>query len=361
MKLISTTLFLFALFFLQALAGHKEYYDILGIAPSASQNDIKKAYRKLSTQYHPDRNPTQDAHDKFTKIANAYEVLSDPEKRRKYDQFGPDFEKHEQQGGHPFGDIFGDFFGGGGHRQERKGPELSIKIPVTLEHIYNGKEIGVFHTKQTICPHCRGTGADDPDHIQNCPVCRGSGVMIKKQQIGPGFFQQFQTECDRCHGKGKIYTSTCRVCKQAKVLPGSDKFTLYIEKGVKNGHKLTFPSMGNEYDSMGASDISFIVVEIPHPRFKREGDNLRAVVELTLKEALLGFEKTLDHLDGHQVTLKRDYVTQPGDVDKIKGEGMPQHEYSSYHGDLFVEYKVVLPEKMTSEQIKLWEEFFRNK
>jgi len=342
---------------------HKQYYDTLGVEPSASQNDIKKAYRKLSTQYHPDRNPSDEAHDMFTKIANAYEVLSDPEKRRKYDQLGPDFEKHGMQGGggHPFGDMFGDFFGGGGGRQERKGPELSIKIPVTLEHIYVGKEIGVFHTKQIICTHCRGTGADDPDHIKHCPACGGQGFVIRKQQIGPGFFQQFQSQCDKCNGKGKIFTSTCHVCKGSKVLPGSDKFTLYVEKGVKNGQKLNFPKMGNEFEDMAPSDISFVVIEIPHKTFKREGDNLRAIFEISLKEALLGFDKTLEHLDGHTVNLKRDYITQPGDVERIKGEGMPQHEYASYHGDLFVEYKVKLPDRLTEEQTKLWEEFFRNK
>jgi len=362
MKITFLSLCLLILSLVSVFAAHKQYYDLLGVEPSASQNDIKKAYRKLSMQYHPDVNPSQEAHDKFTNINNAYEVLSDPEKRRKYDQFGPDFEKQQQQqGGHPFGDFFGDFFEGGGHQRERKGPELVIKIPATLEHIYVGKEIGVYHTKQIICPHCRGSGADDPDHVKNCNVCGGSGFVIRRHQIGPGFFQQVQTQCDKCQGKGKIFTSTCHVCKSAKVMPGSDKFTLYIEKGVKHGHKLTFPDQGNEFVDMRASDISFVVIEIPHPRFKREGDNLRAVVEITLQEALLGFEKTLEHLDGHKVTLKRDFITQPGDVEKIKGEGMPQHTYSSYHGDLFVEYKVKLPTKLSAEQIKLWEEFFRNK
>lgn len=360
MKISLAILCLFVSFFLGALGAHKEYYDILGVAPSASQNDIKKAYRKLSTQYHPDRNPSEEAHEKFTKIASAYEVLSDPEKRRKYDQYGPDFEKQEQQAANPFGDFFGDFFGHG-QQQEKRGPELSIKVPVTLEDIYNGKEIGVFHTKQTLCPHCRGTGADDPDHIKTCDACGGQGYVIRRQQIAPGYYQQFQTHCDRCGGKGKIQTSTCHVCNGGKVMPGMDRFTLYIERGVKHGHKLNFPGMGNEFHDMGASDISFIVIETPHPIFKREGDNLKAVVEISLKEALLGFEKTIRHLDGHEVTLRRDFVTQPGDVEKIKGEGMPQHEFSSYHGDLFVEYKVNFPTSLTAEQTRLWEEFFRNK
>jgi len=362
MKITFLAICLFLLSSIDVLAVHRQYYDLLGVEPSASQNDIKKAYRKLSMQYHPDVNPSAEAHEKFTKINNAYEVLSDPETRRKYDQLGPDFEKQQQQqGGHPFGDFFGDFFGGGGHHQERKGPELVIKIPATLEHIYVGKEIGVYHTKQAVCHHCRGSGADDPNDVKQCPACGGQGFVIKRHQIGPGFFQQVQTHCDRCQGKGKIFTSTCHVCKGAKVMPGSDKFTLYIEKGVRHGAKLSFPNQGNEFTDMGASDISFVVIEVPHPRFKREGDNLRTTVEISLQEALLGFEKTLEHLDGHKVTLKRDFVTQPGDVEKIKGQGMPQHTYSSYYGDLFVEYKVKLPTNLTPEQIKLWEEFFRNK
>lgn len=358
MRLALLTLIFLSFNILIECSRHREYYDLLDVTPKASENEIKKAYRKLSQKYHPDKNPGDDkAQDMFVKIATAYEVLSDTEKRRKYDQYGPDFEKQEQQQNYnPWGDWFG-----GGQQREKKGPELPIKIPVTLEDIYNGKEIDIFHTKQVVCPHCRGSGADDPDDVETCPVCRGQGYTLKKQQIAPGFYQQFQATCDRCDGKGKVFSSVCHVCGGTKTISGMDTFTLFIEKGVKNGHPLRFANMGNEFHDQAASDIVFIVIETPHPRFKREGDNLRIIIDLTLKEALLGFEKKIKHLDGHEVKISRDYVTQPGDVDKISGEGMPQHEYSSFRGDLFVEYRVNFPTQITPEQAKLWEEFFWNK
>jgi len=140
-----------------------------------------------------------------------------------------------------------------------------------------------------------------------------------------------------------------------------DTFSLFVEKGVKQGHQLRFSNMGNEFHDQSASDIVFIVIETPHKTFKREGDNLRVIVDLTLKEALLGFQKNVIHLDGHQVKLSRDFVTQPGDVEKLVGEGMPQHQYSSFHGDLFVEYKVNFPTQLTGDQKALWDEFFLNK
>jgi len=140
-----------------------------------------------------------------------------------------------------------------------------------------------------------------------------------------------------------------------------DTFSFYIERGVKHGHQMKYPNMGNEFHDQATSDIIFIIVETPHPVFTRKGDNLHTVLEITLKEALLGFKKFIKHLDGHRVEVNRETVTQPGDIEKFVGEGMPQHEYSSFRGDLFVEYKVLLPKQSTPEQEQLWEEFFVNK
>eukprot|EP01015_Nassula_variabilis_P034352 TRINITY_DN8441_c0_g1_i2.p1 TRINITY_DN8441_c0_g1~~TRINITY_DN8441_c0_g1_i2.p1 ORF type:complete len:233 (-),score=65.05 TRINITY_DN8441_c0_g1_i2:9-707(-) len=198
----------------------------------------------------------------------------------------------------------------------------------------------------------------DPDDVQACPTCKGSGYTIKRQQIAPGFFQQFQTTCDRCSGKGKIFRSKCRVCQGDKVIDGMEEFTLYIEKGIGDRETLRYPGSGNEFADKASSDIVFQVVTVPHPRFTRKGNDLSTKIELTLEEALLGFSKEVKHLDEHYVKLERAGVTQPGEVEKIVGEGMPQHEYSSQFGDLFVEYVVQFPEKFTDEQLKLWEEFF---
>jgi len=231
-----------------------------------------------------------------------------------------------------------------------------MKLYVTLEDIYNGKEIGVVNTKKIICPHCRGSGADDPDHITKCPDCNGQGWTIRRHQIQPGFFQQVQEHCHKCQGKGKVIKSTCHVCRGAKTIPGMNRFTLYVEKGVKNGQKLSFPNEGSEYEQMAASNLAFIILETPHPRFRREGDNLYTSLEINLREALLGFEKNITHLDGHQVEIRRYRVTQPGDIDRLVNEGMPQFGYSSYRGELIVEYKVKLPDRTSEEISKAWDE-----
>jgi DnaJ-related protein SCJ1 len=231
-----------------------------------------------------------------------------------------------------------------------------MKIHVTLEDIYKGKEIGVMNTKKIICPHCRGSGADDPDHIRTCPDCNGQGMVIRRHQVGPGFWQQVQQPCDRCQGKGKIHTSTCHVCRGTKTIPGMNRFTLYIEKGVKNGQKINMPNEGSEYENMAASNLAFLIIETPHAKFRREGDNLYTTLEIDLREALLGFTKTITHLDGHKVEIRRSRVTQPGDFDRLANEGMPQFGYSSYHGELFVEYKVKLPDRLSDEGAKAWDE-----
>jgi DnaJ-related protein SCJ1 len=343
----------------EIIARHREYYDILGVSASASQAEIKKAYRKMSVQLHPDQNQDDpDANDKFAKLANAYEVLSDPEKRRKYDQHGE--EGLKQPGMDGFQDVWGQFFGQQ-QRQENRGPELTIRLPVTLEHIYNGKEISFFLTKNMICPHCRATGADDPDDVATCPHCNGQGFTIQRQQIAFGFYQQFQQHCDKCSGKGKIFTSTCHVCKGAKIVPGYEVLSVYIEKGVPDRHRIVFNGGGDEYPDRQASDIVFQVQQVPHKRFERRGNDLHTKVKLTLKEALLGFTKPLIHLDGHQVTLHRDTVTQPSDVEKIYGEGMPHHDFPSNSGDLYVEYIVELPAHIPPEKVDLWREFFKDK
>jgi len=215
LQILLTTTFLENQYSVQA---GKNYYQILGVSRDATSKEIGKAYRELSLKYHPDKNkgdPT--AQEKFVEISQAYEVLSDDEKRRIYDQYG---EEGLQQGGgnsfrNPF-DIFANFgFGGGGgggghsHREQRKGPSVEIPLEVTLADLYNGRTISVAHKKQILCPKCRGSGAKNADDVQTCPVCGGSGTRVFTQQLGPGFITQTQKTCDKCGGKGKIVKSTC--------------------------------------------------------------------------------------------------------------------------------------------------------
>eukprot|EP00331_Platyophrya_macrostoma_P009905 CAMPEP_0176423324 /NCGR_PEP_ID=MMETSP0127-20121128/10217_1 /TAXON_ID=938130 /ORGANISM="Platyophrya macrostoma, Strain WH" /LENGTH=352 /DNA_ID=CAMNT_0017804255 /DNA_START=71 /DNA_END=1129 /DNA_ORIENTATION=+ len=350
---------------LTVLAGHREYYDILGITPRANPDEIKSAWRKVSREKHPDKNKGDpNAEELYAKINRAYHVLSDKEKRRIYDQKGEEgVQKHEanqEAGGggmNPF-----DMFFGGGRRQENKGPDLRIKMPVTLEDIYNGKEVTMFMTKQMICPHCRGTGADDPDDMKTCPVCNGQGHVTKKQQIMMGFFQQVQVTCDNCEGKGTTYNTKCHVCGAAKVIEqGVDELSVFIEKGIKHGQKMTFSGVGNEYADKAASDVHFEIVEVPHPVFTRKDNDLHMKMNLTLHQALLGFSKKVKHLDGRILTIESDKVVQPGQILKVEGEGMPLHEYSSQHGDLYIEYVVNIPKKFTEEQMSLLKTFFMGK
>jgi len=212
-----------------------------------------------------------------------------------------------------------------------------------------------------ICPHCRATGADDPDDVQQCPHCNGQGWTLQREQIAFGFFRQYQAPCDKCGGKGKIFTTTCHVCHGSKVTPSYEVLSVDVEKGVPDRHRIVFSGGGDEYPDRQASDIVFQVLQVPHSKFERRGNDLHTKVKLNLQEALLGFSKPLIHLDEHVVTLKRDFVTQPSDVEKIAGEGMPHHDYPSSYGDLYVEYIIELPNYIPPDKAELWREFFRDK
>ncbi|TPX63144.1 hypothetical protein CcCBS67573_g08758 [Chytriomyces confervae] len=356
MKLALVFLLAFVLLATTALAG-KDYYGILGVNRSALKREIKKAYKELSKKYHPDKNPgDKESEQKFIECAQAYEVLSDDEKRRIYDQYG---EEGLQEGGgggqqfhNPF-DIFSQFgFGGGGHRghQERKGAETQMEIRVTLEEIFNGEQVEVEINKQVICPICRGSGAKKADDVKKCTSCGGQGIRIVKHQLAPGMWQQMQTTCDVCGGKGKIVKSKCASCNGHKVKRGSHQITVTIERGVADNHPIIFENEGDEHPDITPGDVHFVVRTVPHAIFTREGIHLRMRAEIPLKQALLGISFEVKHLDGNKITIQREGVTQPGFVQTVKGQGMPTHMYPSERGDLYVEYSVKLPEKLTAAQ-----------
>ncbi|KAI9346086.1 hypothetical protein DFJ73DRAFT_838273 [Zopfochytrium polystomum] len=344
-----------------AVAAGKDYYAVLGVNRAALKSEIKRAYKELSKKYHPDKNPgNKEAEAKFIELAEAYEVLSDDEKRRVYDQYGEEGLKgNNQQFHNPF-DIFSQFgFGGGdgwGQQQERKGPEIKMDILVTLEELFNGHEIEIDMNKQVICPICRGSGAKKADDVKKCTSCNGSGIKIVKQMLGPGIYQQMQTTCDVCGGKGKIVKSKCASCHGHKVKRGSRQLTVTIERGMQDGQRIVFEHEGDEHPDQAAGDVVFTVQTLPHPVFIRTGNDLRIKRNISLKEALLGFSFSLKHLDGKDIVIKREgVVTQPGFVQEIPSEGMPTHAFPSERGSLFVEYKVQLPNALTTEQAALLE------
>ncbi|CAG8612000.1 7087_t:CDS:2 [Funneliformis mosseae] len=328
-----------------------DYYSVLGVSRSASSREIKKRYKQLSKKYHPDKNPgDKEAEQKFVQLAEAYEVLSDDEKRDIYDRYGEEGLKQRSQGGggfhNPF-DIFASFFGGTGHfghhqQSERQGPNITMELEVELKELYLGAQIEVDVSKQVICEHCGGSGAKKADDVITCNVCGGRGVKVVKQQLGPGIFQQFHSTCETCGGVGKIVKSKCPVCKGKKVRRGNEQLTIIIEKGQVDGGTIVFEKEGDESPETIPGDIIFKVNTIPNPTFERKGNDLYAEQTISLIDALTGFEKNMTHLDDRNVLLKRDKVTQPGFVQIIKNEGMPQFRSQS-KGDLYVKYTVVFP------------------
>ncbi|KAF8505187.1 hypothetical protein JB92DRAFT_2833119 [Gautieria morchelliformis] len=341
-----------------------DFYKVLDVDRAASDATIKKAYRRLSRKYHPDKNKDPGAEDKFVEVARAYEVLSDPQKRGVYDRHGEEGLRQHEGGQHanPF-DMFSSFFGGGGPQQQeaRRGPTTTSDFEVSLEDMYKGAEIDFMINKKILCDHCRGSGAASDSHIQTCPTCQGTGVQTTRQQMFPGMVVQSQTTCTGCGGKGKIITEQCPHCSGQKVVPHTQHYTLNVPVGVAEGSEFVFEGEGDESPDWEAGDV---VIRVRGGKkkggWRRKETSLYWTESIGVEEALLGFERNLTHLDGHVVQLKREAVTQPGYVQTVKGEGMPVYEGSG-HGDLYVEYSVVLPSQLSPELRKKLEEAFKGR
>ncbi|KAG0353126.1 DnaJ- protein scj1 [Podila minutissima] len=346
-----------------ALAG-ADYYKVLGLTRSASTKEIKKQYKVLSRKYHPDKNPgNKVAEEKFVEVAAAYEVLSDKDKKSVYDRYGEEGLKQQQgQGGGGFHDpfdIFAQFFGGGsrhqhGH-QERRGPEMRMELEVTLEELYSGKSIEIEVSKQVICGHCGGSGAKSAEDVVTCSGCQGHGTKTVKHMLAPGMFQQFRQTCDECGGKGKMIRHKCPICSGTKVQRGSEQLTIVIEPGMADGATIVFDREADEAPDLVPGDVIFDIRTRPHSIFERRGDALYTYVTISLEQALLGFNLEIKHLDGKTVALTREEAVTPyGFVQTLKGQGMPIKGSHGDFGDLFVEYKVVFPEKLSKDERALF-------
>ncbi|KAL0232496.1 hypothetical protein PCE1_002837 [Barthelona sp. PCE] len=355
----------FLLLLAVASAG-RDYYEVLGVSRDSTKKGIRRAYRELSLKWHPDKNPDDPAaEDKFIEIAQAYEVLSNKEKREIYDKFGEEGlkQENEQPQHNPF-DIFNMFGGGGsgfqfnfggqnrGNRGShiQMGPELIIPFPVTLEELYSGKITELSIGRQKICPKCQGSGAKSKADVAKCNHCHGTGMISKRVQIGPGFFQQSQMPCPHCGGTGETIKRKCPHCKGHKVIVGSDVVPVSIERGMRDGQHITFAGMTDETPKIKANNLKLQIVTLPHPVFVREGDNLRTKLKITLLQALTGFQTKIKHLDDHYVTIDRSQVTKPNQVIRIPSEGMPHHNRASRRGDMLLDVEVVFPDTLTDEQ-----------
>ncbi len=345
---------------------NRDFYKILGVARSATDAQIKKSYRKLSMKYHPDKNSgSKEAAEKFQDVAAAYETLSNKDTRRIYDQSGEEGVRRNAAnaggggGGDPF-DLFSHFFGGGGGGGRRggrggggqRGPDMVVDVPVSLRDLYVGRSVEVEVRAQALCSHCRGTGADDEDGVQECTRCRGQGMIMTVHQLAPGFVQQVQQPCPICGGQGKTIKKKCHKCGGSKVERGRKTVDLWIEPGMKDGDTVEIDAAADEHPDKSAGNVVFRLRAIQHPVFTRQGDDLRADLRISLKDALLGFKRTLTHVDGHAVVVERTGVTQPGAVITIPGEGMPRHQQGSEAGALHVTIIVDFPGELTEEQKK---------
>ncbi|GAA6037122.1 hypothetical protein JCM8097_008746 [Rhodosporidiobolus ruineniae] len=340
-----------------------DYYKVLAVDKSASDKDIKKQYRKLSKQYHPDKNDSEEAKTKFLEVSRAYEVLSDPEKRRTYDRFGEEGLKQREGGGGHGGDPFDIFrnafgFGGGGGQQQRRGQNMLAEIQVDLKAMYEGDSMKFSIGRKAVCEQCDGTGARSEKDIVTCPACEGRGVRLVRHQLGPGIFQQVQMHCDRCGGRGKSIKHLCSACKGHRIVETQAELNLHIDRGMPEGAETVFEGWADESPDWVAGDV---IVRVRSKReqggFVRKESNLYWKEPLSVAEALLGFKHTVKGLDGHDIVLSRTGVTQPGFVEVVHGEGMPIYHLSG-HGDLFVEYQVVLPPALSEAQTAALEKAF---
>jgi len=342
-----------------------DFYKVLGVSKSASDADIKKAYKKLSRKYHPDKNKESGAEQKFVEVARAYEVLSDSTKRPIYDRHGEEgVKQHEggQQHHNPF-DMFASFFGGGHQSdQVRRGPTMTSEFEVTLADMYGGNDIDFMIKKHILCDHCRGSGAASDGDIHVCSGCGGKGIRMVQQQMFPGMVVQSQVTCNECGGRGKVIHRVCPHCGGSKVVDHTAHYTLEVTPGMPEGHEVVFEGEGDESPDWEAGDIILKVRSGKQKgSFRRKETSLYWHETISVEEALLGFERNLTHLDGHVVNLKREGVTQPDFVQVVKGEGMPRFDEPSLHGDLYVEYTVVLPATLSNDQKRKLADAFRSR
>jgi len=357
----------------------RDYYDVLGVAKGADADEIKKAYRKMAIKYHPDKNQgDKAAEDKFKEAAEAYEVLSNPEKRQRYDQFGHAANAQSANGGgyggggmnmedifSQFGDIFGgggspfdSFFGGGRQgggagRRVARGSNLRIKVRLTLEEIANGSEKKIKVNKQISCKTCDGTGAKDQGSFQTCKTCGGSGAVRRVTNTILGQMQTTST-CPTCNGEGSIITSKCTVCHGDGVVRGEETISINIPAGVSEGMQLSMSGKGNAAPRGGMpGDLIILVEEIPHETLKRDGNNVIFDLHISFVDAALGTSVEVPTIDG-KVKIKIDAGTQGGKILRLKSKGVP--EVNSYHrGDQLVHVNIWTPKAVSREEREILE------
>ncbi len=361
--------------------GKRDYYEVLEVEKTASAEEIKKAYRKKAIQYHPDRNPgDKEAEEKFKEAAEAYNVLSDPDKRARYDQFGHAGVEGAAGNGGPFGggfgggmsmdDIFsmfgnifggrggfGDFasgFGGGGTQASRfRGSDLRVKVKLNLKDISTGVEKKFKLKKYVQCSHCHGTGAEAGSSAETCPTCKGTGTVIRKQQTFLGTMQT-RTTCPTCGGEGKVIKQKCKECAGEGIVYGEEVVSVKIPAGVADGMQLSMSGKGNAGKHNGIpGDLLILIEEEPDKELIRDGNDVAYNLLLDFPTAALGGTVEVPTIDS-KVKVKIEAGTQPGKILRLRGKGLPDiNGYGT--GDLLVNVSIYVPEALSKDEKKALE------
>ncbi len=357
------------------MATKRDYYEVLGVEKTASEAEIKKAYRKLAIQYHPDKNPgDKEAEEKFKEAAEAYSVLSDKDKRARYDQFGhagmggaagggfsdfADFDLNDifsSVFGHGFSGFggFGGFGGGGGRTQQRKfrGSDLRVKVKLNLKDISTGVEKKFKLKKYVECNHCHGTVAEGDGGTETCPTCHGTGSVTRTQQSIFGMMQT-QSVCPQCNGEGKIIKNKCKHCSGEGIVYGEEVVEVKIPAGVAEGMQLTVGGKGNAGKHNGVpGDLLVVIEEEAHPDLIRDENDLIYNLLLSVPTAALGGTVEIPTIDS-KVKVKIEPGTQPGKVLRLRGKGLPSvnsYGYTNGTGDLLVNVSVYIPETLSKDE-----------
>jgi len=347
----------------------RDYYEVLGVGKSASPDDVKRAYRRMAMKYHPDKNPdNKEAEARFKECAEAYEVLSDPERRRRYDQFGidglrgagmHDFSRMKVEdifSMFGFEDLFGDFFGTRKRRSSRRagpmrGYDLETSVELSLNDVAKGTEKTIEFTRQDICPECTGSGSARGSSPGRCPACGGTGQVAR----GGGFFQMVST-CRQCGGTGQVITNPCKKCRGTGKIPKKRIVSIKIPPGVHDGQGIRVANEGEPGHNGGPRGDLYCYVRIkPHEFLQRDGNNLIAVVPISITQAALGVTIDVPSLNGTK-QLKIPPGTQYASTFRIKGQGLPDIR-TGRRGDQLVQVIIEIPTKLNAKQKELLSEF----
>jgi molecular chaperone DnaJ len=349
-------------------AAKKDYYEILGVKKTDSEDTIKKAYKKLALKYHPDKaeaSKKKEYEDKFKEINEAYSTIENPEKRRKYDMggespFSGGHSSSSRGGGGGFQDIFGDLFRngfGGDYDDEEVDADLRYEITIEFDEAVFGAEKEILIKKNVPCELCDGTGAEDKI-FRKCSKCNGQGRIKINQRTPFGMISQVG-RCDNCNGEGQIPENACPHCDGQGVFENREKVKIKIPKGIDNGQTLRIPGGGNATKNGEDGDLYLLIRVKPHKIFKRNGFDIYMELPISFAQAALGAEISIPTLSSEEIKIKVASGTQSGSVLRLKGRGIPVLNSQSHHGDQFVNITVNTPKKLTKAQTKLYEELLK--